>query len=179
MNVDLLQRPTRVTVIPAASTADAVEREVYLNWDTAVDDSGRLRRCVACGCTEMFRERAFPQVTAVVVVLAFAGATIGALGLAENTPVLIAMAVVLAMDVAILLFSRKRLVCYRCRSTYHDLAIARYHRPWERARADRLTVQPTTPLTMGGSASVALPPNLPAPAPSSSPPQPKPKSYFA
>jgi hypothetical protein len=168
VQVDPSQRPTRAT---ATARSSSEEREVFLNWDTAVDDSGQLRRCVGCGCTEMFRERAFPQVTAVVVVLAFAGAIIGALGLAENTPVLIAMAVVLVLDVAILLFSRRRLVCYRCRSTYHDLPIARYHRPWDRSRADRVTTQHVAPVAAATTPVLATP--------SEPPPQPKPKSYFA
>ena len=121
---------------PAPSLKPYASKEVFLSWDTALDDAGQLRRCVACGCTDLFKEKAFPQVTAVIVVLAFIGAVIGALGLA-NTPVLWAMLVILVLDVAILLLSRRRLVCYRCRSTFHDLPIARYHRSWDRSLADR------------------------------------------
>lgn len=112
-------------------------REVFLNWDTAVDDAGQLRRCVACGCPDMFTEKAFPVVTGFIVVLAFIGAIVGALGLATNLPVLLTMAGVLALDVAILVFSRRRLGCYRCRTTYYDLPIARHHRAWDRSAADR------------------------------------------
>ena len=134
IEVDPALRPTRVMAAGGRSSGD---REVFLNWDTALDDAGQLRRCVGCGCTDMFREKAFPQVTALVVVLAFIGAIIGALGLATNLPVLILMACVLVLDVAILVFSRRRLVCYRCRSTYHNLPIARYHRAWDRSKAER------------------------------------------
>ena len=112
-------------------------REVFLNWDTALDDAGQLRRCLACGCTDLFREKSFPQVTGFVVLLAFIGAVVGALGLATNLPVLFAMASVLVLDIAILVLSRRRLVCYRCRTTYLHLPIARYHGPWDRAVADR------------------------------------------
>jgi hypothetical protein len=131
--VDADARPTRVM------TTDSGEggREVFLNWDTALDDAGRLRRCVVCGCPDLFQEKAFPQVTAIVVVLAFAGAIAGIFGLVTNVPVLIAMLVVLALDIGILLFSRRRLVCYRCRSSYHGLPIARYHRTWDRPTAER------------------------------------------
>jgi hypothetical protein len=122
-------QPTRVTT-------DA-GHEVYLTWESAVDDSGRLRRCVACGCSDLFQEKAFPQVTGIVVVLAFAGAIAGVLGFATNLPVLTAMTIVLVLDVGILLFSQRRLVCYRCRTSYHELEIARYHRSWDRAVADR------------------------------------------
>ena len=128
--VDPALRPTRVTVVDS-------DREVFLNWETAQDDAGHLRRCVACACPDLFREKAFPQVTVFVVVLAFAGAVLGALGYATTPPMLIAMGVVLAVDIAILLFSRRRLVCYRCRTSYHGLPMARYHRSWDRETADR------------------------------------------
>jgi len=123
------QRPTRVSV-------DGSKREVLLDWEGAVDDSGHLRKCLVCGCGDMFREKAFPQVTIVVIVLAFAGAALGVLNLV-TTPILIAMAVVLVVDVAILLLARQRLVCHRCRSTFTQLPIARYHSTWDRATADR------------------------------------------
>ena len=129
--VDPAQRPTR------ARTA-AGDREVFLKWDTALDDAGQLRRCIVCGGRDLYTEKAFPQVTGFVIVLAFAGAVVGALGYATTPPMLIAMAVVLVLDVAILLFSRRRLVCYACRTSYHELPIARYHKPWDRPTADRL-----------------------------------------
>jgi hypothetical protein len=128
--VDPALRPTRVTVVDA-------NREVFLNWDLAVDDAGHLRRCVACGCNDLFLEKTFPQVTGIVVVLAFAGAVVGTLGLATTPPVLAAMTLVLVLDIGILLFSRRRLACYRCGTSYHELPIARYHARWDRATADR------------------------------------------
>jgi len=73
IHVDPALRPTRVRVVDA-------DREVFLNWDTALDDTGRLRRCVACSCTDLYTEKVFPVVTGVIVVLAFAGAIVGALG---------------------------------------------------------------------------------------------------
>src|SRR5690554_6279448 len=102
-------RPTRVHVAPA-------DREVMLDWEGAVDDAGQMRKCLVCG-GELFREKAFPQITLLVVVLAFAGTALGILDLV--TPMmLMGMGAVLVLDVAILLFSRQRLVCYRCRSTF-------------------------------------------------------------
>ena len=130
IDVDPALRPTRVSVVGSS-------REVFLDWDTAQDDAGHLRRCVVCGCGDLFRQKAFPQVTGFVVILAFAGAVVGALGYATTPPVLIAMGIVLAGDVAILLFSKRRLVCYRCRTSYHGLPLARYHRSWDSTIADR------------------------------------------
>ena len=134
VEIDPAQRPTRASV---ARTG----HEVFFNWEASQDDSGRLRRCVVCGCGDLFRERAFPQVTGLIVVLAFAGALVGTLDMA-TPPVLAAMLVVLVLDVGILLFSRLRLVCYRCRSSYHQLPIAGYHRPWDRATAERYAPSP-------------------------------------
>ena len=130
IEVDPALRPTRVRVVDT-------HREVFLEWDSAQDDAGHLRRCVACGCTDLFAEKVFPTVMGFVVALAFAGSILGALGYATRTPVLIAMIIVLVADVAILVFSRRRLVCYHCRTAYHGLPIARYHRSWDRATADR------------------------------------------
>jgi hypothetical protein len=127
---------SRQPIADSRPPAATPSREVFLNWETALDDAGQLRRCIACGCTDLFIEKAFPMVTGAVVALAFIGAAMGAVGLAEAPPVLIGMAVVLVLDVAILIFSRRRLVCYRCRSTYRDLPIASYHRPWDRSLAD-------------------------------------------
>ena len=132
--------------------------EAFLNWDTALDDAGQLRRCVACGCTDLFKEKAFPQVTAFIVVLAFLGAVVGAAGLANTPPVLVAMAVILVLDVAILVFSRRRLVCYQCRTTFYDLSIARYHRAWDRTLADRHPA-PTRPASVNREAQARRPGN--------------------
>jgi hypothetical protein len=85
----------------------------------------------------MFRTKSFPQVTVIVVILAFAGAVVAALGYAADPKVLTAMVIVLLVDVGILVFSRPLLVCYRCRSTYADLPIARYHRRWDSRVAEK------------------------------------------
>jgi len=160
IELDPAIRPTRVSVIERG--VPEPEREYFLDWDTALDDAGRLRRCVACGCTDLFKEKAFPQVTGFVVVLAFVGAVIGALGLATELPVIIMMSVVLLLDIAILVFSRRRLVCYRCRTSYHDLPLPRYHRSWDRTIAERYAggrAQPHVPPT--GAESETPPPSAP------------------
>lgn len=130
VDIDLSQRPTRLR--PAG-----MQRDLFLQWDGVLDDSGQLRTCLACGCHDLYAEKAFPQVTGFVVVLAFTGAALGLLGQNIPLPVLVGMTVVLIADVAILVFSKRRLVCYRCRSVYRDLPIARYHRSWDRSIAER------------------------------------------
>ncbi|MHC4217612.1 MAG: hypothetical protein ACYSU7_04065 [Planctomycetota bacterium] len=142
IEVDPARRPTRVRL-------EDTGRDVFLDWDTALDDAHRLRRCVVCGCNDLFKAKAFPQITGFVVVLAFAGAIVGALQLVD-TLTLIAMVVVLVADVSILLFTRQRLVCHRCRSSYHGLPIARYHRRWDRAVAERHAPPPKPVRLLGG-----------------------------
>lgn len=142
MRIDVRQpdrkRIGRITIDPALRPTRAriedgeVDREVFLEWEAATDDAGRLRRCVVCGCRDLYAVRTFPQLTGFVVVLAFAGAVIGLLGYTTNPIVLAALIVVLLLDIGSLVFSRHRLVCYQCRSTYSDVEIARHHRPWDR-----------------------------------------------
>ena len=127
IEVDPSQRPTRVTI---------GGQDHFLDWDIAIDDGGHLRRCVACECQDLYRVKAFPQITALVVMLAFTGVVISALNL-TTPPMIIAMCIVLIVDIGIFLFAQQRLVCHRCRTSYHNLAIARYHRPWDRAVAER------------------------------------------
>ncbi|MHC4414401.1 MAG: hypothetical protein ACYS0G_03860 [Planctomycetota bacterium] len=148
IDVDPARRPTRVRV-------QGTDREVFLDWDTALDDACHLRRCVTCGCQDLFRTKAFPQITGFVVVLAFTGAVIGALGLATTPPILIAMVAVLVADVAIFFLAKQRLVCHRCRSSYHGLPIARYHRRWDRTVAER-HAPPLKPPRLRGRAARRL-----------------------
>ena len=132
VEIDAAQRPVR------ARTA-AGDRDVFLEWEAATDDSGRLRSCLVCGCRDLYRIRIFPQLTWFVVVLAFAGAAVGVLArsFAQDPWVLAALAIVLVLDIASLIFSRYRLVCYRCGSSYSKLEIARQHQTWNRGVAER------------------------------------------
>jgi hypothetical protein len=81
--------------------------------------------------------RSFPQVTIFVVILAFAGVVVAALGYAADPRVLTALVIVLTLDVATVLFAKRLLVCYRCRTSCTDLDIARYHGRWDRREAER------------------------------------------
>lgn len=130
VEVDPAEQPSR------ARLSDR-DREVFLNWDTAMDDAGQLRRCLACGCRDMFREKAFPPIVGVIVVLNYAGLLVGIFGAAENILVWIGMVALLILGLIVLLYSKTRLVCYSCRTAYYDLPIARYHRSWDRSIADR------------------------------------------
>ena len=129
LDVDPNRRPTRVQTLED-------DRTVFLNWDQALDDDGQLRHCLTCG-GPLYRRKALPQVTGFVIVLAFALALVGILGFADNLLLLFGMTCVLVIDIAILLFARTHLDCYRCGSSHRRLPIASYHRPWERSMSNR------------------------------------------
>lgn len=130
IDVDPATRPTR-------ARTRTNDREVFLEWEAAIDDAGRLRSCLVCGCRDLYRVRTFPQLTGFVVVLAFAGAVVNLLVYSTNPLVLGALVVVLLLDIASLIFSRHFLVCYRCGSQFSDIEIARHHERWDRAKAQR------------------------------------------
>lgn len=124
--IESIQSPPRVTTDTG--------RDVFLDWERALDDNGRLRRCVSCGSEHLYRRRRFPQVTGFVVVLAIALGLVSALGLATGPLILAALIVLGIADIVILIVASQSLDCYQCRSSYRDLDIATYHRPWQANR---------------------------------------------
>ena len=124
------QRPSKVRLEQSGD-------DVFIDWNSTVDDSGRLRACVLCR-GDVYRERTFPQITAIVIVLAFAGGVAGLLGLVTTWLMLIAMMSVLLIDIIILIFSFNRLVCYKCGTRYSKLTIAPYHQKWDLDRSKQL-----------------------------------------
>ena len=103
-----------------------------------MDDAGHLRACITCGDRHLYRSRSLPQVTPFVALIALAGATVSLLGFATSTWILNLLIVVLVIDIGVLVFARTRLVCYRCGSIYGNLPIARYHRGWDSAVAEKI-----------------------------------------
>lgn len=138
--LDPSQRPPKVALDGADGPG-----ELFLDWEGALDDAGRLRRCPVCGCPNLFRQRSVPAVTPFVLVLAFAGTVLALLGYADDPRVLVALVAVLLVDVALLFLARTSLVCYRCRSRFRDLAIARQHRRWDPEQASRGENRPIEP----------------------------------
>ncbi|MCH2143905.1 MAG: hypothetical protein MK082_02035 [Phycisphaerales bacterium] len=135
ITVDPTQRQHRVPL-------EDGEGEVFLSWDGTLDDAGHLRKCVCCGCPNLYRMRTLPSVTPIIVILAFAGAAVSLLGYATNQLVYATLILVLVIEVTIVLVAKVRLVCYRCRSQYSDIPIAPYHERFERENAEAAANQP-------------------------------------
>lgn len=131
--VDPAARPT----IVRAAGADGTQREVYLDWERAVDDGGCLRSCVACGCQRLYRRRTLPRFAPFALVLAAAGVVVGVLGYSSDPVVLAALVLLVGLDAAVLVLARTELACYRCATSYRRARVAKYHRPWDaRTAAD-------------------------------------------
>lgn len=127
---------------PARVALGGRSGEVFLRWEGALDDASALRRCVICGSADLYARKNFPQVTPFVVALAFGGVAVAVLGYTANPVVFALLAALLAIDVIVLLVAQRQLVCYGCGSIYTSLRIARYHRPWDRAVAERVAKSP-------------------------------------
>lgn len=119
--------------------------QVSLNWDEAFQDDKHLRRCPVCGCRELFMRKDFPQVTGFLIVAAAVVFSMilyghGQLKLALGVLVLVAL-----IDLLVFFFTSRCLVCYRCRSEFRDLPIARDHPGWELAVGEKYRQQATSP----------------------------------
>lgn len=126
----------------AGDPADAAPPALFLRWEEALDDARALRRCVVCGCDDLYVRKSLPQVTPFIVVLAFAGTAVALLGYAASPVAYALLAVLLVVDVATLFLAERQLVCYACGATYTRLRIARYHRRWDRSVAERVAREP-------------------------------------
>ena len=132
------------------------EQDLFPRWEGAIDDSGSLRRCVVCGCGHLYVRRNLPQVTPLVAVLAFAFAVVVILGYAASGWVTVALILLLVTDVLILVVSRRQLACYRCGAIIEGMRIARFHRLWDRAVADKVAGEPIElPSVLGGEQQAA------------------------
>lgn len=135
VEVDERARPARVQLGEGG-------QDLFLRWEGALDDASSLRKCVVCGCGELYARKSLPQVTPFVVVLALSGAAVAILGYATNPLVVALLVALLVVDVLTLILARRQLVCYGCGATYSALRIARYNRPWDRAVADKIGQEP-------------------------------------
>jgi hypothetical protein len=140
------RRVAKVQVDPKSPPATISARgpggavhERYLDWDKALDDEGRVRKCPACGCEELYVRRLFPPLTGFVIVLVVALLCLALYGLeVVNLPtLLVATGLLVAAHVAFTLLSPRFLVCYRCFSRYYDAGISRDRQEWDAAIAGK------------------------------------------
>lgn len=136
MDIDPRKPPSIVRPTPPSDPSDTPEGgprigDVYLDWDQALDDRGHLRRCPVCRCPDLFVRKDFPQLTGFSLIVLAAVVSMILVGMEQLLAGLVVLALVVALDLAILLFSRKLLVCYRCRSEFRGLPIRPDQPGWE------------------------------------------------
>ena len=120
------------TVVRGRAEEAVDEQLIHLNWDRALDDERHLRRCPVCGCDELYVRNRFPRLTAFVMIAFAALIAVVLLGFGQLFLTLIVLGVIGLIDAgAYLFFSGKLLVCYRCRSEFHETPIARGMKPWQ------------------------------------------------
>ncbi len=141
------KNPPRIVGFPAgdaaSTSANSSEGEIYLNWDQAIDDRGYLRHCPVCNCKDLYTRKNFPQITGFVIVALGVALSLVLIGYRQSTAAVVVLLVMIAADLAILFLSRRKLVCYRCRSEFHGLPVSRDQRPWDSATAEKYPLQKT------------------------------------
>ena len=119
------------SIRPAQAALRETGQTLDLHWAGALDEQGRVRRCVVCGCREIFKRYDFPQRFGLLLVI---GAVVACVILLIRGQVLWAMGVLLGtvvVDRIVYLFTRECLVCYRCRSEFRDVKIDETHESWD------------------------------------------------
>lgn len=129
--IDPAQRPVRVRIEAGPRSGE----QVYIDWEGALDDAGHLRRCVSCGGS-LYRAKRLPQVTPFLSGLLVVAVVVAALGHSTSAWLVAGIVALAAVDLAILLLARPRLVCYSCASAFSRTPIARYITRWD-SRAAR------------------------------------------
>lgn len=156
MQIDINDRARRrlgrVTLDPEARQPRAhvasSDEEIFLDWEGTLDDAGNLRRCLSCGSSHLFRIKTLPSVTPIFVILAFAGTAVSLFGYANNPIILAALILVMMAELIILVVSKTKIVCYRCRSRYANTQIARYHLSFNQQIAELAVNQPDEAVTV-------------------------------
>ena len=131
IDVDLAKPPTVVR------RPDANNAAMSLDWDRALDDNRRLRRCPVCGCPDLFLRKQLPQITSFIAIIAAAIVAMLLYGIGMLWLAVAVLVVVVAADVAIFLYTPRVLECYRCRTQFRGMPINRRHPRWESGTADR------------------------------------------
>ena len=151
MQIDLrtqsASRPVRITLDPDSEILGgqrstpppvaALHSAPSLNWDGALDAAGHLRCCPVCGCSELFARRDFPQKTGLLIVVLGAVSAATAFVAGYVLWGFAALGAVALIDLLIFPFTKRCLVCYRCRSEFRRLPIRRNHPAWDLATGEK------------------------------------------
>lgn len=131
----------RIEVNPSeypASVEDKVtKRRVDLQWEDAIESGKILRRCVVCGCRDIFVRKDFPQGLGLGLVLVAAIASVILFARNQLVASIVVLALAVVIDALLYRFIGKCLVCYRCRSEFRATPIDESHEPWDLAIGEK------------------------------------------
>ncbi len=135
-------KPIRVYLDPAdrpqaIGPTDTHQAKVQLTWDDALDPHSRLLRCPVCSCRELFVRRDFPQRLGIGIVIAGAVVAMILFSLDQVVTGLAVLGAVALVDALIYPFTKRCLVCYRCRSEFRGLPIPRDQPGWDLATGEK------------------------------------------
>lgn len=125
------------SIVQGPRDSDHAGKEVFLDWDRALDDEDHLRRCPVCGCRELFVRKDFPQVTGFVVVVLAAVISLVLYGVGNTLLAVCVLGAMVVVDLVIFFFTSRCLVCYRCRSEYRHLPIPKDQPGWNLAIGEK------------------------------------------
>lgn len=131
VEVDLAKPP------PMVKRPDQNGALMSLDWDRALDDNRRLRRCPVCGCPDLFVRKQVPQLTLFAAPIVAAIVAMVLYGFGMLWPALAVLAVVVLVDLGIFLYIPRVLECYRCHTQFRGMPISHRHPRWEKGLADR------------------------------------------
>jgi len=104
---------------------------------TADLESGLPRRCLVCGCDDLWRQKDFPQRLGLAMVAL--GAVLSTIAWAYYEPA-IALGILLAFalaDMVLFVVMKDVLVCYRCHARYRDAVLTEDHPRFNLETAER------------------------------------------
>ena len=108
-----------------------------VNVDEALARTGEVGRCAACGGTEFFIRKDFPQRLGLILVVLF-GAAASIFYYYENIPATFGtLASLVVVDAAIYFFVGRVTVCYRCRAEYRGVVYNPEHHGFDLATSEK------------------------------------------
>lgn len=105
-------------VCPACQATLPIPAEAITRCDSGGSGAFRLRRCLVCPSTELFRRKDFPQRLGVGIVVAGLAASCVAWGMRELVATFAILFGTALLDVVLYLFMPECLTCYRCAARY-------------------------------------------------------------
>jgi len=131
--VDIDPDKLAYTVTPPDRNAPSIN----LDWSQAFNEQGSLHRCPVCTCRELYVRKNFPHAMGLATVVVAAVSAVCMFAFRQIIWGLAVLGGVALIDAMIYPFSKRCLVCYRCRSEFKDLPIEVNHPGWDLSTGEK------------------------------------------